>query len=162
MRSSIVCLIVVLVSVNLLGQNILVLEKYNKAKNIKFRPKDRISLIITPEDEKIEGRISYISDSAIFLENRLAGIALADIRYIRTRLWGFGFLRELLIKAGIGYAIVGLANQTFSKEQNGLFKYPLVIGSGLIATGLILSPLVFRKHQIENGKWRLIILDFDR
>lgn len=141
-------------------QNVLVLEKANKRKSYQFREGDKIKVFVAPDSLYLEDRIARIKDSSIVLQRSYYDIPLENIQIVYTKRWGWGFLSELFMKAGIGYAVVGGINQAISGREKDLFKSPLIIGGGLIAAGALFIPLKKHKHKIEYGHWRLVILDF--
>ncbi len=153
-------LLFLLFSISGIAQNILVLEKASRRKSFQFREGDRIKVFLQPDSIFVSGRIAYITDSAIVFERNGFAAPVSQIQVAYTKRWGFGYLSKLFLKAGIGYAIVGGANQVISGKQNDLFRYPLLIGGGLVAVSFLIKPLAIRKHKIYNHNWRVIILDF--
>ena len=152
--------LLVLLYFNGSAQNVLVLEKANKRKSFKFREGDRIKVYVEPEGIIASGRIAYITDTSFYFEENGYEVPISRIREAYTRRWGFGFLSELFLKGGIGYAVVGGVNHAISGNQPDLLKYPLFIGGGLIGTSFLIRPLAKRKHKIYDHSWRIIILDF--
>lgn len=141
-------------------QNVLILEKANKRKLIKFKVGDRIKVYAEPNSITISGRIAQLTDTSIIFEKRGYEVPLSHVRMAYTPRWGMGFLSELFLKAGIGYAVVAGANQAISGNQPENLKNPIIIGGSLVVASFLIKPLATRKHNIFENKWRIQILDF--
>lgn len=151
------CCLVVEVS----SQQVLVLEKKNMLKNKKIQTGSAITLKAIDEDRLVTGKMVYVSDSTIYLENGYA-FDFNNIDYIvitnRTTRFFSRFFYYSSIASGV-VMINGFINgQGFGSSS---VYVPLAITGGLIAVGTTLKLLEKQKHYISKGKWKLKTIDFE-
>ncbi|MCB2219907.1 MAG: hypothetical protein KQI35_05880 [Bacteroidetes bacterium] len=140
-------------------QNILVLEKPGTTHNYKYYADQHLHLQLKKGAFDIGGAIGKISDSSIIFSNGLE-VLLNDIGIIYRNRWGFRFLNRVLLTAGIAYLSISTLNGLINADQPVVPSETLIISGSLIASGLLLKPLITRKYKLEDQKWRLVILDF--
>jgi hypothetical protein len=140
------------------GQNIFVLEKANKKRNIKYYAGSQISLE-TGIDKKFSGRITQITDSSLIINNQNE-IMITDISKIYRKRWGFGLLQRVSIIGGILYLSISSLNRVINNEDPVIPEETLIISGSMILFGILMTPLSKRSHSINTGQWRVIILDF--
>lgn len=137
----------------------LILERPGTIKNRKFEATDWIKIRTIKSNTTIAGKITLIQDSSIVI-NKKNEILLTDIAVIYKKRWGFPFLQELFVKAGIPYLVISLINGAIYNDEPIITTDTLIISSSIIAAGIVITPFTSRKFKIDNEKWRVRILDF--
>jgi hypothetical protein len=146
---------------NAYAQHILVLERPGTIKNYKYYQHDEIRLKTSSTQVIYQGKITAINDSSIVV-NYANEIFIDDMAKIYTFQWGFDFLRRLGFSAGALFLAVSLTNGGLNGfDSNGATE--MVLGSvGIMAFSAAMIPLKWRGHKIDNTKWRVKILDFNK
>lgn len=142
------------------GQNIFVLEKANKKRNIKYYTGSEISLE-TSTNKKFSGRITEIRDSSLII-NYQNEVIVSNISRIYRKRWGFGLLQRVSIISGVMYLSISSLNRAINNENPVVSEDALIISGSLILFGILMTPLSKRKHSIDTGQWKVIILDFSK
>ncbi len=161
MQKVIFILFFLMLCLSLYGQQYLVVQKAGSIKNFKYEVGKDISIQTLKGDFIIEGDISKITDSTLFIDN-LYEIEYSNIqRVLRPR----GFWKRLsilfFIQGGVAYtAIVGI-NGLINNDSPVIDEQTLIISAVMVATGLALSPFYTKKMNIGE-KWQLKVLDFER
>lgn len=141
------------------SQNIFLLENPGTINNYKYHENDHIRIKTISKDTIIEGIISKISDSSIII-NHANEISPDDISIIYRARWGFTLLQGIFFSVGVPYLAISTLNGVINNDSPIVSKETLIISGSLIATGIAITPLTTRKHNIDNKKWRVKILDF--
>lgn len=141
------------------GQNILVLQKASGGGIRMYRENEYISLRTAAKNLKIEGRIVLIEDSCLIIDSR-ASVLVDDIAAIyRTRRM-FSLLQKVSLIGGGMYLAISTLNGVINNDSPIVDNKTLKISGGLIAAGIILTPLTERRHRIAPSRWKVKILDF--
>ncbi len=146
---------------NLQGQTILVLEKPGTARNFKYNVSDRIRIKLTSADTILSGKITAIIDSSLIINNAYP-VDLKDVTVVYRSMWGTSLLQKAALIAGVGYLGISALNGLINNDSPVVPKETLVIGGSLTAAGLALIPFTKRRFRMDQGKWRLLILDFSK
>lgn len=126
---------------------------------MKLYVRDAIQVQSSSSENKISGYITAITDSSIVI-NYSNELIVSDITAVYTKRWGFQFLQKLMLISGVTYLVLSAGNGAVNGDDEIVSQETLAICGGLIAGGLLLIPLVTRIHDIENGKWKIKLLDF--
>jgi len=145
----------------LFAQKILVVERPGTVKNFKYEPSDWIKIKILPSGKILAGKISGMTDSS-FTINKTTMVKLSEIGIVFKRRWGFLFLQQVFILAGIPYLGISLINGAINDDKPIISTGTIIIGSSIIAAGAAITPLVSRKLKVDNENWRIRILNFDQ
>ncbi len=149
--------ILLLISIQMVSQNILVLEKYNHKRNHKYTVDNRINLILNKQ-RVISGIITNIQDSSIVIDG-LSHIRISDIKYVVRKRHGFYQMWNLFFKKiALGYFAITTINRTI-RDERPIFNTTnmIVVGSAAII-GIIGKFLYVKKYRIDNTHWRLYSL----
>jgi hypothetical protein len=140
------------------GQQFMLVEKYNNLKNFKYCEGDPIRLQIKSEQRIIEGEITGLSDSSLFIGS-WEEIMFNDIRFIyRERYW-IRLSRGFFLVGGIGYFSVDAFNRLINNDSPVILMETLAISTGLVGLSFLLIPLKYKR--INPEKWNISLIDFD-
>lgn len=141
----------------LMSQNTFVLEKPGR-RVIMYKQGQHIKLYVQSKDTIIKGKIWDISDSSIYIRDY--EVFLKNIGAVYRERWGFSLLQKLSLLAGAGYLVLTVFNGAINSEETIVSNEALIISGSLIVGGVALRPLTKRKHKIEEGNWKVKILNF--
>jgi hypothetical protein len=141
------------------GQNVFVLERAGHGKIHMFNANDKIKLSTRSTGLKYEGTISTIYDSSLVIKGETE-IMLDDIAAIYRERWGFKLLQTVCLASGLLYLSVSALNGVINADDPIVPEQTLKISGGLVAAGVVLSPLTTRTHTIKPTRWKVKILDF--
>lgn len=152
--------IFLLMGLNLAGQNILIIERPGTIKNYKYFQGNEIKLRTISNDTVVSGALSLIQDSTVIINNNFE-LEIDNISTVYRKRWGFSFLQYLSIFGGLAYASINTINGLINNDSPVVPGETLIISGSMVAFGIVLTPLTTRKIKMDNGKWRILILDFD-
>ncbi|GAB4319511.1 MAG: hypothetical protein Kow00127_11710 [Bacteroidales bacterium] len=152
-------MLLILFPLALSAEELLVVEKYNHRKKFIFHPGEIVRFRDTT-GMKISGRLAGIDHGKIILEDgfEITPGAISQVRRLR---WGFSRLTELLIKAGIGYGLIGGVNRLFNPDGMGLLPKPVAVTGALWAGAALSSVWIVKKMDVSGGKWRIVLITTD-
>lgn len=136
------------------AQPILVLKNAPKAKLIKFLVNDKIQLK-TIEGERINGKISLITDSTIQVGWR--EVQFSEIEYFRRHNQFVKTAGEgLFLGAGL-FALVFVANGSITRLSPLITTGNLTFISGLVLSGSALRLLSQHTYHLDRG-WQIEVI----
>ena len=141
---------------SLFSQKIIVVERPGTVKNVKYKKGSEIFLE-TINKKRLHGRISQISDSAFFLNNKFE-VKLKDISIV---LKPRGFLYRSYPKirfAGYGFLFLNTFNRIIHNEKPVFDKTGLITGFSMIGLSYVMQAFIFKKQEIGE-KWRIKVID---
>lgn len=142
-------------SVHLMAQNMLVVERPGTVKNIIYYAGENISLL-TVTGEKISGPINIIKDSTIIVdfvhELELSEIqAVYKPRYL-IDIFGSTFIAGSLLYVTLDAVNGGLNNKNLVKNSG------FMVSMGFLTSGIVMKIFSKKKMSIDDKKWRIKIL----
>ena len=146
-------------TISLVAQNVLVLEKPGNKKNFKYFLGDKIELQ-TKDSINMKGTITAIKDTVIVLDY-YTEFSVSKIKQVSRTRWGVSILSKILMIGGAGLVVVEGINSAISSSGN-LNNNILYIGAGAAAAGALLIPLQKARYPIAPDKWKLKILEVDK
>ena len=147
-----------IMTLNCFSQSLLVVEKrHANVKNLKYKVGDRISLK-TNKNEIIDGYINKMNDSTIAIN--YISINLNEIHTIYTERKLVLIFSEIGTKAGAAFVIVDTFNNLTNNDGPIVNPRALKTGGLMIGAGLILHPFIHKKHEINENKWRVRVLQY--
>jgi hypothetical protein len=145
----------------LYGQQYLVVQKAGGIKNFKYETDKPISIQTAKGDFVIEGRISKITDTTVFIDN-LYEIKYSNIQTVlRPRVFWKRLSKLFFIRGGIAYATIVGINGLINNDSPIIDEQTLIISAVMVATGFALRPFYVKKMDIGE-KWKFKVLDFER
>ena len=141
------------------GQNILVLEKAGSGRIHMFYAGNHLKLKAHSSSATVQGVITMISDSSLVI-NRSTEVLLHDIAVVYHTRWGFSLLQKLLLGSGILYLSLSALNGVIHHDSPVIPTETAMISGGLVAAGILVTPMVVKRHKITPTTWKLKILDF--
>lgn len=146
---------------NVTSQQVLILEKQNMLKNRKIPVGSKITVKTFDEDRLITGKMIYLSDSTIYLENGYA-FDFKNVDYLvimdKTTRFFSRFFYYSSIVGGVVMVNGFIHGDGFGSPS---VYVPLAISGGLVAIGTALKLTEKKKYHIAAGKWRLKTIDFE-
>ncbi|MEI6454697.1 MAG: hypothetical protein WCO93_00275 [bacterium] len=148
-------LLMALMSEQLSGQNILMLEKIGTLKKYNYQVGDFINILTTSQHLRLKNYLWSIEDSSIMIGTNYT-VRLNDIKSVRRDVYFPKLLSKITLIAGAGLIAIDVVNNLI----NGLPVFnesTLIIGGCLIGAGLVLIPLSHKNLKI-GYQWKLKIL----
>lgn len=142
------------------AQKMLVVKKKGSVKTFYYKPGDKIIVSAYEENYRYSGRILGITITELYVgEDSTIAIPIQKINCVYK---GRHLFREAQVKlpvAGLIYLALSGFNSLINNEQPIYRNTDLLVTGGLIAAGMLVSPLKYRKFDM-NKKWQLMVLDF--
>ncbi|MCK9612227.1 MAG: hypothetical protein PHR81_04755 [Bacteroidales bacterium] len=157
-NKSVIVFFLVCVSLILNAQNVLILEGKATGKSYKYYTGDKISLLTGETDKKISGKITDVLDSSFVVSDNYV-INIKDITIIYRTRFGFEIASLILLGFGTMYFVLDVVNNSINNEQPVFKEEVGIVAAALIASGGILQAFAYRKCLIENGKWKVRIVE---
>ncbi len=157
-------LLLLMVSTNLMAQNVLMLEKTGTNKKAIYKSGEEIKYKLKGEDHFRQDYIVSIKDSSIvFHYNKfnLEEIAEIDIRkknFININLKSIGTMMQI---AGASYIVIDQFNKTVVRDQQWEFDQDVwITGAVIFAAGTVVKFLHTKKFKV-GGRYKLRIININ-
>ncbi|MBN1339635.1 MAG: hypothetical protein JXA03_09945 [Bacteroidales bacterium] len=142
------------------GQKKILLERTGRFKHYFYEINDPVRLKIADSSGLLRGKITWISDSSLIINGEYE-VAIRAIDYVSKPRWGFLFLQEVFLKAGIPFLLISGINRAINHEYPVVDEFTVYVGGGLTLAGILIIPLTHRKIRPGKSGWQLKVLDFE-
>jgi hypothetical protein len=140
------------------AQQFLLVENVKNLKNFKYYPGEDIRLKAKPDSRIIEGVITRISDSSIFIGDWEEVYFSEVITIYRTRI-SINWLQGALLLGGVAYFSIDSFNRLINNQAPVVLAETAYISTGMVAAGFAVTPLRYKRMKSE--KWELRLIDFN-
>jgi hypothetical protein len=147
----------IVISITASGQQFLLIESTRNFKNYKYFLGDNIRVKIRSEGRIIEGEITGLNDSSLYLGS-WEEILFNDIEIIYRQRTFIPFIRGVLLVAGVGYFAVDSFNRLINNDSPVILSETVLISGGLVASNFLLIPLRYKRIHAE--RWQFTYIDF--
>ena len=142
------------------AQQYLVVQKRGTVKNFKYEVGNKISFQTKKGDFYVQGSISKLTDSTVFIDN-LYEIELENIGVVlRQRGFWMKLSKQFFISGGIAYVTIVGINGIINNDCPLIDEQTLIISASMVAVGFLLKPFYVKKMDVSE-KWQLKVLDFN-
>lgn len=124
-----------------------------------FRAGDFIKLKIRSSDTTVKGLINFIYDSSLVI-NYGTEVQISDIAVIYRERTMLKLLQNVCLISGLLYLSISTLNGIINNDSPIVPGETLKISGGLVLTGVLLTTVTSRAHQVKPTKWKVKILDF--
>ena len=138
------------------SQAFLLVESTRRFKNYKYFPGDKIMVSTYSKQLTVSGLISGFSDSTILI-GEWDEVRIDDISQVHRVRGGIRYFSNALLLAGPAYLGIDLTNRLINNDSPVVLPETALISGGLVATGLALKLLRYRKLDCKD--WNLMIID---
>jgi uncharacterized membrane protein SirB2 len=143
----------------LFSQKILLVENVHSLKNFKYYQGNMIMFKLAGGHSRISDNICDLTDTTVIFEG-LGEVKIANISSIYRENWLIETLSGLSILGGVAYFGLDSFNRMINHEYPVCQTETMLISGGMVAFGLALIPLRYRKINISE-KWRFKCIDPD-
>jgi hypothetical protein len=149
--------LLLLSGVELFPQKILIMENVQSLKNFKYYQGNGIIFKLTDRQGRISDNICDLTDTTIIFD-RLGEVKIENISCIYREIWLIETLSGFSLLGGVAYFGLDSFNRMINHEYPVCQTETMWISGGMIAFGLALMPLRYRKINISE-KWQLKSID---
>jgi hypothetical protein len=139
------------------AQQFLLVENVRNLRNYKYYPGEDIRIRTKQDNRIVEGVITGISDSSIYIGD-WEEVYFSDVQTIyRTRI-PVKWLQGLLVLGGAAYFSIDSFNRLINNQSPVVLAETAYISAGMVAAGFAVTPLRYKRMKSE--KWNLRLIDF--
>jgi hypothetical protein len=149
--------LLLLSGIKLFSQKILVFENVTSLKNFKYYQGNGLIFKISGGQSRISDNIFDLTDSTVIFEG-LGEVKISNIACIYRENWLIETLSGLSLLGGVAYFGLDSFNRMINHEYPVCQTETMWISGGMVAFGLALIPLRYRKINISE-KWKLKCID---
>jgi hypothetical protein len=139
------------------AQQFLLVENVRNLKNFKYYTGDDIRVRAKPDNRIVEGVITGISDSSIYIGDWDEVYFSEVITIYRTRI-SVNWLQGALLLGGAAYFSIDSFNRLINNQAPVVLAETAYISAGMVAAGFAVTPL--RHKRMKAEKWTLRLIDF--
>lgn len=141
------------------AQQYLVVQKIGKVKNFKYVPGDGIALRTKKGNFDIQGDITHITDTSLFI-NSYIEVKFSNISAIlRPRRYFTKLSKLFFIRGGIAYVTIVGINGIINNDSPMIDDQTLKISAVMVSIGLLMKPFYVRKLD-TTSRWQIKMIDF--
>lgn len=139
------------------SQHFLLVENRHNLHNFKYFEGDGIRMKAKPDGRIVEGIITVLTDSSVFV-GAVEEVYMTEIITIYRQRTGIRWLQGALLLGGIAYFSIDSFNRLINNQAPVILTETAVISAGMISAGFLLQPAQYKKLHTE--RWDLRMIDF--